>query len=791
MDHIYFRYLGISSLNLNYNTNLLHIQATHCKLASLDLSKQAKLISHYLSPQTIDRKVVIISDSLDTSSSAIINEFGIPVETNFNINSIIDNDRIFKKIINDNKAFLAKNILSNKRDISADLINPAYNDLKISYQYNVPYHPSAPINTNGNKEPMNITVSPTQSGVACLSSNFRDAKFLAVIKSSTYDKDQDGVLTREELDAVTSINVANKQISNLRGIEYFRNLLNLNCSQNNITKQEHLYLPYLSLKILNCHTNALKEFDFSNINRTFPLEELNCQSNQITKLGGKFSYLKKLYCGFNKLETIKGISAVLEILYCQENKIASLNVSSNNRLQELYCHDQTDKALTSLTLPSTKTALLKLRCSNNSLTTALSDIGSYTNLTLLWCAYNKIPLLDVSKNTKLVQLYTDNNQLTSLLLPQTTSLEEVNCYNNKIPELNATGCTKLWKFQCQNNYLRTLDLSKNATLTTLNCANQASIEDVSVFNYSKIGIYLPSGGKKDNFVDMQVAGAAQAADVLTNSGRQYLVVNPTPTGDVDLYGKTVTYNYNTECASPNFPNATMTGVTITTYPYVMWVNPNSKSVSGNYYSGTIVLDYDAVVPAGTEAYIITGLKATPRDMMYDGTKYSMQQFNMQRIAVAGQVVPKNTPVYVKSDTQDGLFAFGRNTTNATPVAVPSGNLLKGSATAAVSVDSYGALTLGREKKTGEVGFWQNKATSIPAHRCYLDASILNATNGAKGAVFCFEQEDEGYGEATSVDAVDNSQPTNDNWHSLDGRKLNGKPATKGIYIHNGRKEVVR
>ena len=88
-------------------------------------------------------------------------------------------------------------------------------------------------------------------------------------------------------------------------------------------------------------------------------------------------------------------------------------------------------------------------------------------------------------------------------------------------------------------------------------------------------------------------------------------------------------------------------------------------------------------------------------------------------------------------------------------------------------------------------FWQNKATSIPAHRCYLEASILEGANGAKGAVFCFEQEDEGYGEATSVDAVDNSQPTNDNWHSLDGRKLNGKPVTKGIYIHNGRKEVVR
>jgi hypothetical protein len=29
------------------------------------------------------------------------------------------------------------------------------------------------------------------------------------------------------------------------------------------------------------------------------------------------------------------------------------------------------------------------------------------------------------------------------------------------------------------------------------------------------------------------------------------------------------------------------------------------------------------------------------------------------------------------------------------------------------------------------------------------------------------------------------------WYSLDGRKLEGKPTVKGIYIHNGRKEVVK
>lgn len=31
----------------------------------------------------------------------------------------------------------------------------------------------------------------------------------------------------------------------------------------------------------------------------------------------------------------------------------------------------------------------------------------------------------------------------------------------------------------------------------------------------------------------------------------------------------------------------------------------------------------------------------------------------------------------------------------------------------------------------------------------------------------------------------------DVWHTLDGRTLSGKPATKGIFIRNGKKMLVR
>ena len=31
----------------------------------------------------------------------------------------------------------------------------------------------------------------------------------------------------------------------------------------------------------------------------------------------------------------------------------------------------------------------------------------------------------------------------------------------------------------------------------------------------------------------------------------------------------------------------------------------------------------------------------------------------------------------------------------------------------------------------------------------------------------------------------------DTWYDINGRRLNGQPTTKGVYIHNGRKEVVK
>ena len=54
--------------------------------------------------------------------------------------------------------------------------------------------------------------------------------------------------------------------------------------------------------------------------------------------------------------------------------------------------------------------------------------------------------------------------------------------------------------------------------------------------------------------------------------------------------------------------------------------------------------------------------------------------------------------------------------------------------------------------------------------------------------------DEGSGESTGIISVDGAEGTvngSDMWYTLDGRKLQGKPTQRGIYINNGRKVVIK
>lgn len=85
----------------------------------------------------------------------------------------------------------------------------------------------------------------------------------------------------------------------------------------------------------------------------------------------------------------------------------------------------------------------------------------------------------------------------------------------------------------------------------------------------------------------------------------------------------------------------------------------------------------------------------------------------------------------------------------------------------------------------DFGFYKLKnSVNLGANKAYLEV----ATTGAPGFLGFDEN-------TTGVVPIDNGQLTIDNlagaWFSLDGRKLQGKPTEKGLYIVNGRKVVMK
>ena len=195
-----------------------------------------------------------------------------------------------------------------------------------------------------------------------------------------FDKDHNGTLYPAERYAVTEIDVNDKNITSLKGIEFFPNLKKLNCGHNRLTSLD--------------------------VSKNTVLQELVCWENQLASLD-------------------VSQNTALQELECFENQLTSLDVSQNTALQKLDCWDN---RLTSLDV-SKNTELTYLKCSYNRLKEL--DVSRNTELTYLDCSYNRLTELDVSQNTKLTELYFVANQITSLQADNCTKLTELYAGSNK------------------------------------------------------------------------------------------------------------------------------------------------------------------------------------------------------------------------------------------------------------------------------------------------------------------------------------------------------------------------
>ena len=347
--------------------------------------------------------------------------------------------------------------------------------------------------------------------------NFPDDNFRSFLLGQTYGTDN--VLTDAEIATITSINVNDKSISNLKGIEYFTALTTLYCLRNQLTVLD--LSNNTALETLQCGNNQLIELDVS---KNTALSYLWCSNNQLTELD-------------------VSMNTALTSLFCHYNELTSLNVSGCTKLTRIYCHNNllTGEAIDAFiaTLPSiggnlfiiydedegnemTLDQVLAARSKgwmpkymngsqwqdfNGGITiskanfpdanfrsflheqdygkdgvitateianvdiisvtsrsiTDLKGIEFFSKLRRLDCSFNQLTTLDVSKNSNLRTLSCTNNLLTELEV--NADLYELACGNNHLTDVSKfTGVAKL---SCPNNHMTELDVSELKNLKEL------------------------------------------------------------------------------------------------------------------------------------------------------------------------------------------------------------------------------------------------------------------------------------------------------------------------------------
>ena len=279
--------------------------------------------------------------------------------------------------------------------------------------------------------------------------NFPDANFRAALANILGISEGDEI-SQEKINATTQINVSDKSISDLKGIEHFTALTTLYCNYNQLT--------------------AL------NVSKNTALTNLYCDNNQLAALDvSKSTALTQLYCGKNKLTALDvSNNTALGYLSCGYNQLTTLDVSKNTALTYLFCFGN---QLTTLDV-SKNTALTRLDVSGNQLTAL--DVSKNTALKHLTCGENQLTTLDVSKNTALITLIVYENLLTALDVSKNTTLEDLLCTDNQLTALDISKNTALTQLNCSGNQLTALDVSKNTALTALNVSeNQLTALDMS------------------------------------------------------------------------------------------------------------------------------------------------------------------------------------------------------------------------------------------------------------------------------------------------------------------------
>ncbi len=218
---------------------------------------------------------------------------------------------------------------------------------------------------------------------------------------------------------------------------------------------------------------------------------------------------------------------------------------------------------------------------------------------------------------------------------------------------------------------------------------------------------------------------------------------------------------------------------------------NMKGRDGKYYT-TLYVDFPFKIVGDVKAYTIEGVDAKNAQGYYFA--------KVKELAQQGDVVPAQTAVVLECNSTNpadnqllptgdekpktsnnrlcGTFFGG--SINGLTVKDGAGNDYN------VTHDNIRAFNINTADSRNPIGFYKvkNNVTNIPGNKAFL---VLTSTE-AQAKSFVLEFEDGG---TTGIETIENSQKSTEDgvYYDLQGRRVENP--TRGIYIVNGKKVVIK
>ncbi len=238
-----------------------------------------------------------------------------------------------------------------------------------------------------------------------------DPNFEAAL--SAYDDiPNDHQIPTQAIDTIRVLEIVNKNIADLTGIQDFAALQDLRCGSNQLTQLD--VSQNTQLKVLSCYNNQMTSLDVS---QNVLLTHLQVFNNQLTSID---------------------VSNNPDLIYLStgDNPIGYLDVTNNQALTYLYAYRNQLNGI---------------------------DISHNTQLYRITLANNNIRQLDVSNNLRLMELNVRNNQLTRIDVSMLPDLAWLNVSNNQLTDLNLDNNHALTKLRFNDNLLTQVSILNGNT----------------------------------------------------------------------------------------------------------------------------------------------------------------------------------------------------------------------------------------------------------------------------------------------------------------------------------------